>query len=306
MAAIAMDNNSEFPSLDGIQRRALELLLSQGSPVSPRGIRTNELLATKFTLRNPRRRCVANATRRWSLAMAIGELCWHLSGSDDLSFIARYAPRWREFSDDDATIAGSCYGKRVFEQRDGEPSQWDRLIDLLRVDPASRRAVLHFEESPIAALRPSLKDVACAITLQFLIRDDAVHAVVYMRSNDVILGLPYDVFLFTMLQEIISTQLGLKLGQYHHFCGSLHLYDRHIDLAERILATEDREWHEMPPMQSVDEINTFVRIEKAIRQGKSYNIEEVSGYWRQLLLALIKHFDKKAIEPGLDVLAGRT
>jgi thymidylate synthase len=89
-------------------------------------------------------------------------------------------------------------------------------------------------------LRPSLKDVACAITLQFLIRDDAVHAVVYMRSNDVILGLPYDVFLFTMLQEIISTQLGLKLGQYHHFCGSLHLYDRHIDLAERILATEDR------------------------------------------------------------------
>jgi thymidylate synthase len=48
---------------------------------------------------------------------------------------------------------------------------------------------------------------------------------VHMRSNDAFLGLPHDIFAFTMMQEIAARELGIEIGKYHHSVASLHLYD---------------------------------------------------------------------------------
>ena len=53
-------------------------------------------------------------------------------------------------------------------------------------------------------------DLPCTRTIQFLLRSGHVDAVVYMRSNDAIWGLPYDIFLFTMLQEMLAVELALS------------------------------------------------------------------------------------------------
>ena len=50
------------------------------------------------------------------------------------------------------------------------------------------------------------KDIPCTVSLQFLIRENKLHLFVNMRSNDVFLGLPHDIFCFTMIQEIIANQ----------------------------------------------------------------------------------------------------
>jgi hypothetical protein len=55
--------------------------------------------------------------------------------------------------------------------------------------------------------------------------------IVNMRSNDVFLGVPYDVFSFTMLQEYIAMRTGFQLGSYFHNAGSFHLYERHYNAA---------------------------------------------------------------------------
>jgi thymidylate synthase len=113
-----------------------------------------------------------------------------------------------------------------------------------------------------------------------------------MRSNDVILGLPYDIFLFTMLQEILATTLNIELGCYHHVCGSLHLYDKNIELAKRINANAEGRDLEMPKMQSVSDIHSFLEAESAIRLGKPYNLKQISEYWRNLLFVIERHFHK--------------
>ena len=64
----------------------------------------------------------------------------------------------------------------------------------------------------------------CTCTLQFLARGVKLDLIVYMRSNDVIKGLPHDIFCFTMLQEIAARRLSLEPGIYKHCVGSLHLY----------------------------------------------------------------------------------
>ncbi len=272
--------------MDAVQRWALELILDEGASSSPRGHETREVLAAGFTLSDPRRRCITNPTRRWSLPLAVGEFAWHVSGSNDLTFLGFYAPRWRDFSEDSQTIRGSCYGRRVFGTQDGSPSQWELLIGILRHDPMSRRAILNFQQESSEALRPDSIDTACATILQFFLRDGKVHAVAYMRSNDVIWGLPYDVFLFTMLQEMLACEMGLEVGRYSHVAGSLHVYARHFDLARRIIASGDPEPFLMPMMTSLSGLQDFLDGERAVRGGILDLKLPATAFWGDLVEVL--------------------
>ena len=103
--------------------------------------------------------------------------------------------------------------------------------------------------------------------MQVLIRNGLLHLIVQMRSNDVVWGLPYDVFLFTMIQELLARTLGLELGTYVHGAGSLHLYERHLDLAQQVLREAPPDWREMPVMQPIEALPAFLAAEQAIRSG---------------------------------------
>jgi thymidylate synthase len=74
------------------------------------------------------------------------------------------------------------------------------------------------------------KDLPCTISLQLLVRNNMLDMIVNMRSNDIIWGLPYDIFFFTVFQEIIANTIGIRLGTYIHRPASLHLYKEHFDL----------------------------------------------------------------------------
>lgn len=273
-----------FDSLDDACVSALSSLLADGRPVAPRGLKTLELFSAAFTLRRPRNRCIANSERRWNLPLAIGEFCWHVSGSNELQFIEYYAKRWREFAEDGSTIRGSCYGHRIFGQPNESPSQWQQIVELLRKDPASRRAVLNFQEPAEDLI--TQKDIPCASTMQFLVRDSRLHAITCMRSNDVIWGLPYDVFLFTMFQELLASELGLTLGTYTRTVGSLHLYERHFDLARRVIGIPVVPAEEMPAMEQHGQLKGFLDLEARLRTGGSIGPQETQclhPYWRDLL-----------------------
>lgn len=121
-----------FDSLDQIQMWILASLLEQGQPVTSRKLATLEPYPLAFTLQSPRGRCIINPERRWNMPLAIGEFCWHATGSNALESIEFYAPRWKEFAEGPA-ISGSCYGHHIFHGEEGKPSQWKRLVNLLRV-----------------------------------------------------------------------------------------------------------------------------------------------------------------------------
>ena len=276
-----------FESLDAVQREVLVTTLNCGQPVQTRGLASREIQGVSFSLLNPRRRCITTPARRWSLPLAIGEFCWHVSGSNDLSSIAYYASRWREFSDDARTIRGSCYGHRIFAPDAQGCSQWDRLLRLLRSDLTSRRAILSLHDSAVG-LDAASRDVPCACVVQFLVRSNRLNTVVYMRSNDAIWGLPYDVFLFTMLQELLTAELGLTVGSYTHSVGSLHIYDRHIELAERVIEDQGFDF-EMPQMEGIQGLSTFLALADEVRQGLNPDDDlrrVLHPYWADLLEVL--------------------
>ncbi len=278
-----------FETLDNAQNWLLSLLLENGQVVDPRGQKTLEISPIVFSLSNPLYRCTFNPKRRWSLPLALGEYCWHVSSSNDLDFIRYYASQWNEFSDDGLTIGGSCYGHRIFSTS-GNESQWKKVIDLLKKDPQTRRAVLTFFESPSKLDLIQSKDIPCTCTLQFILRSGCLNAIVHMRSNDVMWGLPYDVFLFTMLQELMARTLGVGVGKYIHFSGSIHIYEKHINQAKMMLETGSFPIYKMSKMESHENMLDFLEEEKKIRTGDESqlnNIKHHGEYWDQIVSVLV-------------------
>lgn len=274
----------QFESIDQVQAAILRLLLEDGESTSPRGLRTLESRAVSFTLLDPRQRCVLNPFRKWSLPLAIGELCWHLSGATMASDLAYYAPAWASFGDSEGRIRGSCYGSKVFSPAGGA-SPWFLAGELLRHDPGSRRAVLYFDDRT-SHLALDCPDAACASNVQFLIRKGSLEAVVSMRSNDAIWGLPYDVFLFSLLQEMMAVRLGTGLGPYHHFVSSLHLYDRHQSVAARVVENPDSPRFAMPPLPVGGPPEEFLEYERGLRSGAPIAPPRMDSYWAELAQVL--------------------
>jgi thymidylate synthase len=99
----------------------------------------------------------------------------------------------------------------------------------LRDDPDTRQAVITLWDPALDRHDPQPKrDYPCTVMLHFMIRGGKLTLRVHMRSNDVWLGLPYDVFQFTQLQLTLARALGIEAGDYVHQASSLHLYERDL------------------------------------------------------------------------------
>jgi thymidylate synthase len=277
---------------------------------APRGKPIKELVAASFTLENPRNRLIESPARKVNYGFAVGELCWYLRGDYDLETMLYYNKRMVQFSDDGERI-NSAYGHRLFKNRwhydspKDDRSQWDNIVDELKRDPDSRRAVMHINEPRDLwwAVDRGSKDVPCTMSLQLLIRDRKLHMHVLMRSNDVVWGLPYDVFSFTCLQESFLYKLQAAgvpvddLGTYNHTAGSLHVYDTHFTMAEEVSKEPDLD---LPPMKpfTLDGMERIAEVvEPDIRTGKGDHVWVHPGETESWMLdRLIEHRDKRITE----------
>lgn len=278
-----------FSDANSVQRFFFRALLDEGQCSAPREMKTRELVNQSFELTNPRNRLTTLAGRGWSRRLAIGELAWHLRGDRDANSLAHYVPRWAEFADSDGLIRGSCYGWTVFTADEKGGSQWELVAELLQADSATRRAVLNFQGPEFQRRSLDSPDVSCAVTQQFLIRGNRLHSILNMRSNDAFWGLPYDLFVFTSLQELMATYLNLELGSYFHNAGSLHLYDDMVGRAEKLLAFESSNMsEEMAPMNSLQGMKYFLDVERSIRANESTELipQFDNTFWGQCADAL--------------------
>lgn len=207
----------------------LDMLLHRGAAISPRGMPTREITDMKVVLLNARNNILMHPVRKPSHRFMVAEWLWMFFGHIDVKTIERYNKHIAQFSDDGVSFNGS-YGAPII-------AQWQDTVDTLKRDPNSRQAVIYifgFKERRYAPLLQS-KDVPCTIALQFLLRGGKLDCIATMRSSDVWLGLPYDMFNFSMLQNILAGQVNAEVGQLSMNLGSSHLYGTNFKAAEDVL-----------------------------------------------------------------------
>ena len=286
----------EFENINDAQLYLVRQLMEAGHPIETRGFKTLELSPVFFSVINPRKRITTLNGRNWNFAAALGELSWHLATSNEVDFIANYLSGWKNYSEDTKRITGSCYGKRIFEaDKDGE-SKWTSIIDLLQSDIHSRRAVISLLDPEVYVNR-STPDISCTVSLQFLVRDGKIDLIVNMRSNDIIWGLPYDFFFFSYLQELMSFELNMPIGTYYHLAGSMHIYERHYEMAKKIISDNTVFNDLLMPVMPSNEIKEFLDTEYKIRSAQAdlQYIENmnIDVYWKELLEVLYYYNQKK-------------
>jgi len=162
--------------------------------------------------------------RKLSKKYLNAELNWYWSGDNSCKTIGQYAKMWLAITDDGET-SNSAYGY-ILQKKYGF-NQIEQIIDLLKKDPTSRRAVLNISDPSIN--RINTKDMQCTVAIQFLVRNGKLEETVYMRSNDVYFGLPYDYVYFVSIGLYIASNLNLELGTYTHHATSMHMYLKDID-----------------------------------------------------------------------------
>lgn len=154
---------------------------------------------------------------------------------------AEFAARWGDL--------GPIYGKQWVDwptyryRKDGayEPgpgiNQVAEVVESLRSNPGSRRHIIegwNVAELDRMALPP------CHKTYQFHVADGKLNALLYQRSCDVALGLPFNLWSAALLARMLAQQVDLEPGELVWMGGDTHLYLNHAHLIEEQLEREPR------------------------------------------------------------------
>ncbi len=198
----------------------LRYLIANGQVSKPRGKPIREQLNVTVHVEKPLFNVLHNTARNLGYRAMVAEWLWISGGFSAVELIARYNARMRDFSDDGQVLYGA-YGPRIRQN-------WQVVAQHLEGDKDTRQAIL-----PIWSLdtKRNSKDVPCTLSMQFLCRSNALHLTVNMRSSDVWLGLPFDFYVFSQLQNEMACQVGYDVGTLTMNLGSSHLYEENLEAA---------------------------------------------------------------------------
>lgn len=172
---------------------------------------------------------------------AYGRLIWFLKscGNDfEPNFVDH--PLFTTRAEEARVLSGKHekHGGRVLVHKTKLRTPWEWILHCLRKDKDTRHAHLKF--SLPEHLWDGNRDITCTQHMNFLIRDNKLNACVVMRSNDLTLGLVYDLpwfisLMYRIVDELKDIYPDLEVGHYTHMVHSLHIYDRDEDKILKML-----------------------------------------------------------------------
>lgn len=243
-------------------RMSARRILKSGAVVFPRGLETLEVLhnTMEVSMRQP---VLTVPERKLSYQFMAAEAYWILTGDDRVETISPYNSRISDFSDDGIRFFGA-YGPEIL-------SQLDYVVDKLKRDVNTRQAGLTiWRKNP-----PITKDVPCTVSVFFTIRKYRLNCHVFMRSSDVWLGIPYDVFNFSMLSHLVCCRINnnpsymVDPGILYLTAASSHVYRDNINQLKKCLDGMANETiqHKTPSILFNDEVFLMDALKK-LRDSK--------------------------------------
>lgn len=189
----------------------------------------------------------AVTTKRLAFRAVVAELLWFMCGSSDVNELHRlgvkiwdgnaYADYWLPKARFDGD-AGRNYGQQWRDWRGPDGRRVDQLADAirrLRSEPASRRHV-------VTAWNPGeVEDTslpACHALFQFFVAGGKVSVIMYQRSCDMFLGVPFNAAEYALLLHLVAQMTGFEPDELVHVLADAHVYKTHESAVREQLARE--------------------------------------------------------------------
>lgn len=225
-----MIEHIEGMTANEVWKKAANKILQQNHITQGRTGETFELLHTIISIENPRQKWIYDRVPPISIGFALAELVWIMNGEDYSGIINYWNPSLTKYAGKEGHYHGA-YGKRIRSHFGFD--QLEKAYDVFLSNPESRQVVIQIYDTksdfPLDKGLPRNSDIPCNVCSLLKIRKGKLEWSQIMRSNDLLLGMPYNFVQFTSMQEILAGWLGLKIGAYVHYSDSLHLYCRDID-----------------------------------------------------------------------------
>src|SRR5215213_7632352 len=196
-------------------------------------------------------------TKKLHLKSIVHELLWFLAGDTNIKYLNDHGVRiWDEWADERGDL-GPVYGWqwRSWPAPDGSAiDQIANVVTAIRRNPDSRRLI-------VSAWNPADVDKMalppCHCLFQFYVANGKLSCQLYQRSADVFLGVPFNIASYALLTLMVAQVTGLKLGDFVHSFGDVHLYSNHIEQAREQLSREPRRLPVMKLNPAVNDLFAF-------------------------------------------------
>ena len=184
-------------------------------------------------------------TKKLHIRSILHELLWFLSGETNIRYLKENGVSiWDEWATPDGEL-GPVYGAQWRNWQGADGKTYDQILALvegLKNNPDSRRHIINGwnvallpdeKQKPwenAAAGRMALPP--CHVLYQFYVANGKLSASLYIRSNDLFLGNPYNTASLAFLTHMLAQQCDLDVGEIILSIGDAHIYSNHFDQVE--------------------------------------------------------------------------
>ena len=147
------------------------------------------------------------------------------------------------------------YQWRSWPRPNGEAiDQIQQAVDLIKNNPDSRRIIVsawNVADVEKMALPP------CHTLFQFYVADGKLSCMLYQRSADTFLGVPFNIASYALLTMMMAQVCDLEAGEFVHTLGDTHLYLNHFEQVDEQLSRTPRALPKMSINPDVKSIFDF-------------------------------------------------
>lgn len=218
-------------------------------------------------------------TKKVHFKSVVNELIWFLNGDTNTQWLRENGVSiWDEWATGTGDL-GPLYGAQWvnWPTRDGKTiNQIDYVIDCLKHRPESRRILFHawnVEYLPDETMSPQENVEAgrmalppCHLLYQFYVANGKLSAMLYIRSSDAFLGLPFNIASVSLLVHMLCQQVGLAPGEVVVTMGDCHLYSNHAEQVETQLARQPKARPVLEIVRNPESVYDY-RFEDFVLQG---------------------------------------
>lgn len=223
-------------TVSDVRHQLAELLANEEFVIDKTGVKTIELIGASFIADEP---LIFGAIND---AYVERELGWYKSQSLFVKDIPGGTPViWDQVSSSKGEI-NSNYGWAIWSEANG--NQFDKCLSELTRNPDTRRGIMIYTRPSMQVdyNRDGMSDFMCTNTVQYLIRDSKVNAIVTMRSNDCWAGFRNDYawqkyVLDRLVESLNSNGVIVTAGDIVWNAASLHVYENQFYLVDHFWNT---------------------------------------------------------------------
>jgi thymidylate synthase len=205
-------------------------------------------------------------TKKVHLKSIIHELLWFLKGDTNVAYLREHGVTiWDEWADANGEL-GPVYGYqwRSWPAPDGRHiDQISQVLQELKRNPDSRRMLVSAWN---VADIPRMKLAPCHAFFQFYVAQGKLSLMLYQRSADFFLGVPFNIASYALLALMMAQVCGLRPGELVHNLGDTHLYLNHLEQAREQLQRQPRPLPRMRLNPQVTDLFAF-RYEDFVLEG---------------------------------------